>query len=250
MIRTEVLYSKSAIATQILLTCNGKSLLVDAGDGVLRDLTAAHFEFENLLGVLITHEHSDHTGGLFSLLHFMKHIPRKEPMLILAPRPVLYLKKLLEPPLMYSTLPFEVSLEEADEAGKVNIGPFAVESFRANHIDFHSIGYSISDMSGYRVVVSGDTTASPTLRSRVRGADIAVLESTFEDGQEEYAMTYGHMTASQAREVGKLAKRAVLIHEMPQEYFKKMTCSVIEANEVPLAGRASSSPRRLHRRTR
>ena len=92
--------------------------------------------------------------------------------------------------------------------------------------------------------------ASEKLRRKVRGVDLAVLESTFRDGQEDYAKLYGHMTVSQAKEVGKLAKRAIFVHQMPQDYFGKMTCAVIETVKPTTKGRPSSSPRRHPRRRR
>lgn len=240
LIRTEVLYSKSAIATQILLSCEGKSVLVDAGDGVLRDLTVRHFQFGNLLAVLITHEHSDHTGGLFSLLHFMKHFSRREPLQILVPKPAVYLGNLVKRPLMYSDLGFEVFVNEIHGGKTVKVGPFTIKSFRTNHVDFHSMGYSVSDRSGFRVVISGDTMPSLTLKERVRGADLAVLESTFRDGQEEYAHHYGHMTVGQAKDIGELAKHLLLVHQMPQGYFKRMTCATINLGTDSQEGRTSS----------
>jgi ribonuclease BN (tRNA processing enzyme) len=227
LIDAKVLYSKSAVATQILLTSEGASLLVDAGDGLLRDLTEAKFDFDGLKAVLITHEHFDHTGGLFSLLHFMRHFPRREDLLICVPKPVVYVQKLLEPPLMYSEMPFAVKIKETYEGDHFDMGPFHVEPFRTNHADAQTLGFSVSDRIGFRVVISGDTSASQNLRSRVEGADLAVLESTFEDGQEAFAERYGHMTASQSRELGRLAKKAVYVHQMPQDYFVRMTCSEV-----------------------
>ena len=200
------------------------------GDGTLRDLAEARFHFDTLMGILITHEHADHTGGLFSLLHFLKHVPHPDPLYILSPKPITYLRRFLVKPLMYSKIPFKVILKEVgdDETTKVKIGSFEISSFRAAHVDFESIGYSIRDsQDGFRVVMSGDTMASRKLIREVKDADLAILESTFEDGQEKFARAFGHMTTSQAKKVGRLAKKAILVHQMPQEYFRIMTCAVI-----------------------
>jgi ribonuclease BN (tRNA processing enzyme) len=128
---------------------------------------------------------------------------------------------------MYSELPFKVVLKEMEEGDNFSLDPFEISPFRAEHVDFDSMGYNIRDIDGYKVVVSGDTRASSQLDSAVRGADLAILESTFEDGQEKYAEVYGHMTVSEATRVGKLAKKTILVHQMPQDYFAKMTCADI-----------------------
>ena len=225
MIESKVLYSESSIGTQILLTSGNESLLADVGDGALRDLASIHFEFETLGAILVTHEHSDHVGGLFSLLGFMKHLPRNRPLRICAPRPVRYLDRFFSKPLMQTPLPFAVELVAMEDGSRLRIGPFEVRAFRSDHVDYDSIGYTIVDPAGYRVVISGDTRACPALRKAAKGADLAILESTFEDGQEEFAREYGHMTVGQAKEVGSLAKKATYVHRMPQEYFSKMTCA-------------------------
>ncbi len=248
-IETDVLYSASAIGTQILLKSEGKSVLVDVGDGTVRDLTSRGFDFGSLIGVLITHEHADHTGGLFSLLHFMKHMPKTDPLRILTPRPAKYLAEFVKPPLMYSKPPFEIKVVEVEEGVNVELGPFFIQPFRTAHVDLSSIGYSIRDPTGYRVVVSGDTVATARLRQAVLGADLAILESTFEDGQEEYAKEFGHMTLSQAKSLGKLAKKTLLVHQMPQDYFRVMTCAAIKPNgSSTVPARARPAPRRRHRR--
>ena len=134
---------------------------------------------------------------------------------------------------MYSRIPFPVEIREVDDGSSSSIPPFEIEAFRTTHVDFDSIGYSIRDKKGYRVVVSGDTTPTKELRSKVAGSDLAVLEATFEDGNEVYAETYGHMTQSQALDIGKSARSLLLVHQMPMNYFLKMTCAKIATVESP-----------------
>jgi ribonuclease BN (tRNA processing enzyme) len=67
MIRVDVLYSAGGIATQILLSHSEGDCLVDAGDGVLRDLVARRYDFARLKGVLLTHEDFDHISDTVTI---------------------------------------------------------------------------------------------------------------------------------------------------------------------------------------
>lgn len=60
----KVLYSKAGVATQILISTLECDILVDVGDGTLRDLLEPDYDFEQLKAVAITHGHFDHVGGL------------------------------------------------------------------------------------------------------------------------------------------------------------------------------------------
>ena len=52
-----------------------------------------------------------------------------------------------------------------------------------------------------------------------------MIEATYNDNYEEFALKYGHMTLSQAEKLGKTAKKAIYIHTNPDHYFKKFECS-------------------------
>ena len=47
---------------------NGKCILIDCGDGILNQLIKMGFNLDRIELILITHIHSDHIGGLISIL--------------------------------------------------------------------------------------------------------------------------------------------------------------------------------------
>src|SRR4051795_140902 len=52
-----------------LLVVNGTPYLIDAGDGAVRRIVRAGYDFRRVGQVFITHPHSDHTNGLATLLN-------------------------------------------------------------------------------------------------------------------------------------------------------------------------------------
>ena len=83
------------------------------------------------------------------------------------------------------------------------------------------------ERKGLSVVFSGDTTRCDALIKAARGADLLICEATYgETGQEELAVSYGHMTFLMAAETAAQAqaKRLWLAHysqriENPQDYL-------------------------------
>jgi len=226
MIDVEVLHSVSAVGTQILLTYKKEHAIVDVGDGTVRDLVSRNVDFEGIKGVLLTHEHFDHFSGLYSLLHFCRLQRRQEELILIVPRPAKVVDHLLKPPIMYEPLPFEVRLIELGENERAAIGELDARAFAVEHGSTNAFGYSIQDKQGFRVVVSGDTLSCTSLERNLEGADVAVLEATYTDDCRDLASKYGHMTRSQALELGKKAKRTILVHSNPEYYFKKFQCAV------------------------
>lgn len=223
MITVDVLYSVAGLATQILLSHRSSDLLVDAGDGVVRDLVERRYDFYRLKGILLTHEDFDHISGLYALLNCMKNYyrhrsARSEELAVFVPKPVHHAHLMLSPPLMYSPHGFPVKLQEAVDGQVFSIADFTVRPFEVAHGKTGrggNLGYSVTDEEDFKVVLSGDTRPCKTLVREAEGADIAVLEATGGDHELEKMVTQGHMTESEAREIGQKAKRAIYIHQAP-----------------------------------
>jgi ribonuclease Z len=211
LITTEVLYSISGVGTQILLSHNSEDLLVDSGDGTLRDLIKLEYSFNRLGGILFTHEHVDHICGLYALLNFMRLLGRKRKLLIVVPKSIRCVDLLLKPPIMYSSLTYPVEMMEVTDKDTFRVGEVKISAFSVEHEkEFPSLGYSIYDSQGFKVVVSGDTRPCENLEREVEGADLAVLECTL--GEKRETITTGHMTRSEAEKLGGKAKKLILIH--------------------------------------
>jgi ribonuclease BN (tRNA processing enzyme) len=225
MIDAEVLYSVAAIGTQILLTHKGKHVIVDIGDGTVRDLVLRKIEFGNIEGIVLTHEHFDHFSGLYGFLHFCRLLRRKGPLMIVAPKPVRVIGHLLENPVMYEPLPYEVRIIELNKGEHIDLDGMRVVGFPAKHVGANAFGYCFEDDQDFKVVVSGDTAYSDDIRRAVIGADVAFLEATYDESQTDLAERYGHMTKAQAEQLGALAKRAIYTHSNPEYYFRKFLCS-------------------------
>jgi ribonuclease Z len=237
MITAEVLYSASAVGTQILLTHNGQHLLVDAGDGTVRDLVSRRADFGSIAGILLTHEHFDHFSGLYGLLHFSRLLRRKEELVLVVPKPAHVVNHLVQPPIMYEALPFQVRLIEIDDGQTVPVGALRATGFAVKHTLPNAFGFSVQDNEGYRVVLSGDTALCSNLRRYVEGADLAILEATYGDESSDLASKYGHMTKKEAQMLGEKAKKVIFTHSSPSFYFKKFQCSVLA--DSPTQSRAN-----------
>lgn len=220
LIEVEVLFSSSAIGTQVLLKGRGEDILVDAGDGVLRDLVAKRYDFSRLLCVLITHEHIDHFSGLLPLCYFMAQLGHCKQLRILTPSGGGKVSQLL---LLSDSLP-QIKVEKAVPNLSCRVGAFAIEPFKVEHTVEEAVGYTVSDTSGYKVVVSGDTRKCAELEARLHDVNVAVLDATFPEGMEYDAYLHGHLTEAQASQLAKAAKETRLIHKIDLGYYRKMSC--------------------------
>ena len=96
-----------------VVNCNEQYYLVDAGEGVQKQMFRCGFNPLQLRGVFISHLHGDHCFGIFPLISTLGLYGKKTPLTIYAPRPF---GEILECHLRYfdTDLPYEVQWVEVD----------------------------------------------------------------------------------------------------------------------------------------
>ncbi len=224
----KVMFSLPGVATQILISAIKEriDLLLDCGSGTLRDLLLGQYlgekGFSNIKAVLISHEHFDHVGGLYSLLDFMHMIGREKPLEIAVPKPSTVAIRLIDALIAFrkSSLTYNIDLLEVSDGDEFQYGPMRVRVFGVVHRGstktepigpyIPAVGYSIA-YKGIKLVYSGDTGICDSLARELKGADLAILEATWEEKKRHKEI---HMSEEEAIELGKIAKKFLLVHKL------------------------------------
>ena len=148
----------------VLLTAGGRGLLIDAGlpgRTLAAALSARGIRAGTVDGIVLTHEHDDHTRGA-GILSARLGCP------LVANRATL------------QAASFRFSLGESIElcsGHEMQLGEFRVRSFRVSHDAAEPVGYVV-ECAGSRIAYATDTgRVTRGLREAMRGADLCILES-------------------------------------------------------------------------
>jgi len=113
-------------------------------------------------------------------------------------------------------LPYELKVQSLSPGDEVVVGKVLVKAVGVKHRDSiagvpgalaPAFGYLI-EAGGERVAYTGDASPGPGLVELISGVDLALIEATWDRAGPEGI----HLSLDQAVELGKLAKRAFLIH--------------------------------------
>jgi ribonuclease BN (tRNA processing enzyme) len=230
-VSVDVLYSAGGVATNIAVTSKftGKMMLLDVGDGTLRDLLSrGSVDFVNEITLIaITHGHFDHVGGLHTLLGFMRMLHRSEPLDILAPHDCIEVEHLLKDfkDCYFETTPFQIRLHEVQYGTEFDTDFFKVQAAEVEHFGQEFAGLPdaaerdeiLMPALGYRVKIgatiiayTGDSRMCSALEDLVRNADLALIEITKRKKPDTKRRV--HLTRAEGEQLAKLAKNYLFVH--------------------------------------
>jgi ribonuclease BN (tRNA processing enzyme) len=198
-------------------------ILLDVGDGIIRDLLKEGLPFPLTipLHIFITHGHYDHCGGLFSLLGFLRMVGQASPVEIFYPEGAIEIAGTID--LFYKsysgTIPFKLrisSLKHLDEiklAENVRVVAYKMKHMGSTLIhgelpEIPALGYAIYRNNEKWLVYTGDTGINENLHTLLKNASHAYIEATnLADHQSSY-----HLNLEEARKLGKMAMDFTLVH--------------------------------------
>jgi ribonuclease BN (tRNA processing enzyme) len=218
-----VLYSRAGVSTTILVTVgSGEHLLLDCGDGALRDLLKRGADLKQVAGVLVSHGHFDHVGGLHPVLGFMRMVGRDSDFLIAAPKGSLEDRLIVEAFIeaYRETTPYKIDRREVAGADELEIAGITVKPFSVIHHGsteadgigppLPSLGYVLHH-GGESAVYTGDCGLDSGLEENLRGADLAIIEATLDEPGGEFEARV-HLSVESAERLAGLTKTAFIVH--------------------------------------
>ena len=228
-------------ASQVIVV-NDQAYLIDCGDGVARQLTAAGIPVSRLRHIFITHQHSDHNADLGNLI-LLSWAELPVPVEAWGPPPLEKMwRSFLElndfdiqtriadegrPPLAPRLRPHEIT-----KAGAVmQDANVKVTAALVSHPPIeHAFAYRF-DTADRSIVISGDTARSDALIALARGADVLVHEAMWVPAVDRLAASIPNSTTlrkhiieshTPIEDVGRVAQAAgvktlVLSHFVPAD---------------------------------
>jgi len=146
-------------------------LLIDAGisaTSIRKFLKDLNISMQSIMGILVTHNHSDHIRGL-GVLARRNHIP-----VFTTPK---VWDSILSPDLNISRdCVRNISLQE-----KFHLAGFDIEAFPVNHDAPETIGFSISSGSQKITIVTDLGHICSTAATYIREANVLVIESNYDE---------------------------------------------------------------------
>jgi ribonuclease BN (tRNA processing enzyme) len=240
-----------AQCSNVLIT-NGAAYIIDAGDGVSRRLIRLGVNFRAVDSIFITHPHSDHTGGLGSLMSWLYDRGDQTKVVGIYGPPGTAAS--VEGLLQFLTVNAEIRISDGTKSipatklfstkdtgvGMIfqdsNIKVTAVENTHF-HFPPGSPGYGKYKSYSYRfdaadrsIVFTGDTGPSDSIVDLAKGADLLVSEATNPvDEYREGEVKAGRWQLMTSEQQKNLIRHHIEEHLLPEDLGKMAAGANVKA---------------------
>ncbi len=128
--------------TALMLRYNGKSILIDCGEGTQIALREKGWSPKPIDIICFTHYHADHISGLPGMLLTMGNAGRTEPLTLIGPKGLARAAGAMR--VIAPELPFEIQYREIEEAEQIfSFDGFQIKAFKVSH-SVVCYGYSMT----------------------------------------------------------------------------------------------------------
>ena len=118
--------------TSLMVRYNGKSILIDCGEGTQIALREKGWSPKPIDVIMFTHFHADHISGLPGMLLTMGNAERVEPLTLIGPKGLTRVVNNLR--VIAPELPFEIQcVEHGPDGGDFDFDGLKVKAFKVNH---------------------------------------------------------------------------------------------------------------------
>jgi ribonuclease BN (tRNA processing enzyme) len=180
------------------LLYNGRTYLVDTGDGTVQQMARAGLSLSSLKAVFISHLHADHTGGLSAVLALRNQTNISERLLVYGPpgtrEMVAGMVASMQPAARagygipgkpWSPPADTVTVIEMSGGDRIKFDGMEISAAQNSHYDFaagsvednnyKSLSFRF-DLPGRSIVYTGDTGPSAEVEKLAKGADVLISE--------------------------------------------------------------------------
>jgi len=201
-------------ASGLLIETESTALLVDCGQGIIRELLGVRDPRE-LDAIVIGHMHADHYIDLVSLRYLLpwEGVAGERMPVLLPPGGKSRLDALAtaisERPRFFDDA---YSVLEYDPARRLHVGDLTLSFVPGGHY-VPAWGCIVTAGDGARIAISGDTGPNDAFVAAARGADLVVAEATLKSAEFDDPRR-GHLTPEEALDMGVRAEagQIVLVH--------------------------------------
>ena len=198
-------------------------ILLDCGDGAIRNILRFGVDVRKISSILITHYHSDHLSGLTQIIEAMSMKKKLTDLNLFGPpRLEEYFTTVQKITNVAFHREFQINVKELGPKQEFGTALQKVSTFEMDHT-LPTLGYRI-ESNGKAISFTGDTQPCGSLTELGRNADLFIHEATFLQKDLDKARPSKHSTPKEAASAAALAssEKLVLTHvnddyERPEE---------------------------------